>query len=144
MPKPPLKEHMRNAIAKRRDTVLRPLRLIHPDFENEPLYRKCYERFFCATGIACTPDVLKLVAKMPSRLRDRRYYKKMFGERVYYQWKSGRIEVPSEEAIQRMSDIVNTLKPLPNFEDEESRVVTEECLINDDDGDVNDREQIFE
>jgi len=37
-----------------------------------------------------------------------------------------------EEAIQRVTDIVNMLRPLPDFEDDENRVVTKEILINDD------------
>lgn len=36
-----------------------------------------------------------------------------------------------EEAIQRVTDIVNMLRPLPDFEDDENWVVTEEILIND-------------
>lgn len=68
---------------------------------------------------------------MPSFLRDWRYYKK-FGERTYYQEKNNCIEGPLEEAMQRVTDIVNMLRPLPDFEDDENRVVTEEILINDD------------
>lgn len=42
------------------------------------------------------------------------------------------IEEPSKECMQRMNDIVNTLRPMPLFEDDSSRDAAEEILLNSD------------
>jgi hypothetical protein len=72
---------------------------------------------------------------MPSPLRVQRRYKKRWGKRVEVDNDSNDcIEGPSEEAMQRIGNIVNTLKPLPLFEDDDSsREIIEEVLLNGDD-----------
>lgn len=126
---------MKASLTIYRRTRLGPLRLIHPEHYNDPIYRTCYDRFFRVTGIVRSKEVLEIVSRMPSPLRVQRRYKKRWGKRVEVDNDSNDcIEGPSEEAMQRIGNIVNTLKPLPLFEDDDSsREIIEEVLLNGDD-----------
>ena len=129
--RPPLKVRMKASLTVYRQLVLRPLRLIHPEHNNDPTYRTCYERFFRVTGIVRTKEILEKVSRMPSPLRVQSRYKKLAKQVEIDNDSKDFIEGPSEEAMQRIDNIVNTLKPLHFFEDEETcREMTEEDLLD--------------
>lgn len=132
--RPPLKKRMKAALDSRRQFLLGPLRLIHPEHSKDSTYKECYERFFRATGITCSTELLKTVARMRPPLRTLLQYKKKgFGTQTLDdQENEDCIEKPSKECMQRMNDIVNTLRPMPLFEDDSSRDVAEETLLNSD------------
>lgn len=68
---------------------------------------------------------------MPSPLRVQSRYKKLAKQVEIDNDSKDFMEGPSEEAMQRIDNIVNTLKPLHFFEDEETcREMTEEDLLD--------------
>lgn len=127
---------MKASLTVYRQVVLRPLRLIHPEHNNDPIYSACYERFFRVTGIIQSKEILDRVSRMPSLLRVQSRYKK-FGKQVEVDNDSiDSIKVPSDEAVQRIDNIINTFKPLHFFEDDETgQEMTEETLLDRDDDD---------
>ena len=114
----------------------RPLRLIHPEHNNDPIYRTCYERFFRVTGIVRSREILEEVSRMPSPLRVLKKYKKLGKQVEVDNDNTDSIKVPSDEAVQRIDHIINTLNPFQFSEDEETgQEMTEETLLDRDEND---------
>lgn len=150
-------ERIKRALAQRRELLLWPLRLIHPEYYEDPMYRQCYQTFFRVRGITSPlvrARVLQEVAGMPSFLsvlpryknkttKIQKEQKEQDGNKNGNEHGDGDgdgdrenegFSGPSDEAVQRMDDIVATLKPsdfdTAGFDEEdESRDITEEALI---------------
>lgn len=127
---------MKASLTVYRQLVLRPLRLIHPEHSNDPIYRTCYERFFRVTGIVRSKEILERVSRMPSPLRVQDRYKKWRRHVEVDNDSNDSITVPTEADVQRIDNIINTLKPFHFSVDEETgQELTEEALLDrDDDG----------
>ena len=127
---------MKASLAVYQQLVLRPLRLIHPEHDNDPTYKTCYERFFRVSGIVRSKEILQKVSRMPSSLRVHSRYKKLGKQIEVVNDSEDCIEGPSEETVKRIDNILNTLKPLHFLEDEETgEEMTEETLLDRDDDD---------
>ena len=121
--------------------LLRPLRLIHPVHHEDSLYDICYDRFFHSTGIRETSNVLSEVAKIPALISDRPGYARLKRHKQLKEVEptegDNDIEAPSNETMDRIDNILGTLRP-SDFDtagfDDHSVEVTQETLIQDDRG----------
>lgn len=127
-----LKPLMKASLKEYHRRLYEPLRLIHPEHHEEPLYKTCYERFSRSLNVPCSPQVLQLVAKMPSLLRLQPRYKKKYHE-CESKENNNRVDGPSEDDVQSMDLALATLKPgdfdTAGIDDDESLHITEENLI---------------
>ena len=94
--RPALKGRMKASLTVYRQLLLRPLRLIHPEHNNDPSYRTCYERFFRVTGIVRSREILEEVSRMPSPLRVLKKYKKLGKQVEVDNDNNDSIKVPSD------------------------------------------------
>lgn len=125
-----------------RKRKLQPLRLIHPEHVDEPLYEGCYERFFRTVGIPRTDRVLYEVAKMPSLLRVRRGYKgrhtnpdddENCTESHDHASDKVSMEAPSEDIMKHINAVLCTMRPCEfdaaGFDENDPSHITEESLV---------------
>ena len=114
-----------------RRRMLEPLRLIHPEHYEDPMYRICYQRFSRVTGIPCTEKVLSEIAKLPELLSYLPRYKKWSKQII--EADEPIIQGPSKELLQGMDHAMHTLKPgdfdTAGFDENDSKEVSEESLI---------------